>query len=193
MRIVNQNEALSIIKNGSAIGFPTDTLPAIGCLPEYSETIYSIKQREKNKALILMGANISQIYDYVHDSAKKDFLTLAEKYWPGPLTMVIPLSNDYKLKFSKNNKTLGIRVPNSPVAKSLLSITGPLATSSANISGLKTSFTAEEVAFDLPSLDLLEPIPWPECSGEASTIVSWIRKKEWKLLRQGGISICNNC
>ena len=61
--------------------------------------------------------------------------------------------------------------------------------SSANVSGLKTSFNAESVSNDLPEVDLLGPIPWEECSGLGSTIISWVKVGKWKLVREGQIPI----
>ncbi len=191
MKIVNKSQAIKILKDGFPLGFQTDTLPAIGCLPEFAETIYGFKKRDKNKPLILMGADISQFMCYVNKSAINDFLYMAEQYWPGPLTLVIPLSEEKKsISLTKLN-TLGLRIPNSNNAKSLIFETGPLATSSANISGKSTSFTANEVNRDLPYLDLLGPIPWEKCSGKGSTIISFVNEGKWELIRQGEISITN--
>ena len=189
IKVVNKKQAIKVLNNGFPIGFQTDTLPAIGCLPEFAETIYKFKKRDKNKPLILMGADISQVISYVNKLAIKDFLSLAEQFWPGPLTLVVPLSEDKKsISLTKLN-TLGLRIPNSINAKSLISETGPLATSSANISGISTSFTANEVNRDLPDLDLLGPVPWEKCSGKGSTIISWVKEGKWELIRSGEICI----
>ena len=171
--------------------FQTDTLPAIGCLPEFSDSIYLAKKREKNKALILMGSNISQFIEYVHKSAIDDLRNLGNQYWPGALTIVVPTSHNINLKFISNENTLGLRIPNSKTAKAFIDETGPLATSSANISGEATALTAEEVCKVLPNINFLGPIPWDSCSGKASTIILWVSKDSWKLLRQGQISIPN--
>ena len=189
MKIINKKNAIRQLKKGLPILFSTDTLPAIGCLPEYSELIYKIKKREKNKALILMGSEISQIFDYVHINARNDFKDIAEKYWPGPLTMVIPINEKKKLKIGASNNTLGIRIPNSLMARSLISETGPLATSSANISGMPSKTTAQQVSMNFPFLNLLGPVPWENCSGQASTIISWSSKGKWELIREGNLSI----
>ena len=189
MKIISQIEALERLKIGKAIIFPTDTLPAIGCMPNYSEEIYKIKKREKNKPLILMGSQIKQVLDYVENSAKDDFQKVAEKFWPGPLTLIIPINKNKSLSFISNEKTLGIRIPNSLTARSLLLSTGPLATSSANISGLNTSLNAESVSNDLPEVDLLGPLPWDACSGFGSTIISWVNNGEWRLIRKGQIPL----
>ena len=189
MKIISQIEALEKLKIGKPVIFQTDTLPAIGCLPKFSEMIYKIKKREKNKALILMGSQIDQVLDYVDNDARVDFQKVAEKFWPGPLTLIIPICKHKSLNFLSSENTLGIRIPDSLTARSLLLETGPLATSSANISGLKTSFNAESVSNDLPEVDLLGPIPWEECSGLGSTIISWVKVGKWKLVREGQIPI----
>jgi len=189
MKIICQNEALQKLKIGKPIIFQTDTLPAIGCMPKYSEMIYEVKKRDKRKALILMGSQIQQVLDYVDNEARDDFAKVAERFWPGPLTLIIPIKKNKSLNFISNENTLGIRIPNSLIARSLLLETGPLATSSANISGLETSFDAESVSKDLPGVDLLGPIPWEECSGLGSTIISWAKDGKWKLVREGQLPI----
>ena len=189
MKIISQIEALKKLKSGNPIIFQTDTLPAIACMPEYSNIIYKIKKRDKNKALILMGSQIQQVLDYVDNDARDDFQNIAEKFWPGPLTLIIPIRKNKNLNFISSDKTLGIRIPDSLKARSLILETGPLATSSANISGLETSFDAESVSNDLPEVDLLGPIPWKECSGCASTIISWEKEGKWRLVREGQIPI----
>ena len=189
MQVLTIEAVIKKLKEGRPIIFQPDTLPAIGCLPNFSKIIYEVKKRDKNKALILMGAEITQIVKYVNQIAVKDLKKIAAKYWPGPLTIVVPISDDHKLNFISTDNTVGIRIPNSSSAKKLINETGPLATSSANISGLSPSFNAHSVAQSLPNVDILGPIPWEVCSGKASTIISWIDKGKWKLIRKGEISI----
>ena len=189
MKIISQFEALEKLKIGKPLIFQTDTLPAIGCIPKYSEMIYKVKKRDKNKALILMGSQIQQVLDYVDNCARDDFQKIAENFWPGPLTLIVPLSVNKSLNFISNENTLGIRIPDSIITRSLLLKTGPLATSSANISGVDTSFDAKSVSNDLPEVDLLGPIPWEDCSGLGSTIISWAKDGKWRLVREGQIPI----
>ena len=191
MKIISQIEALEKLKIGKPIIFQTDTLPALGCIPKYSEMIYKVKKRDKNKALILMGSQIQQVLDYVDNDARDDFQKVAEKFWPGPLTLIIPIRKNKSLNFISSDNTLGIRIPDSSTARSLILETGPLATSSANISGIDTSFDAESVSNDLPEVDLLGPLPWEECSGLASTIIAWAKDGKWRLVREGQIPISN--
>ena len=189
MNLVDLESALKTLKSGLPIIFPTDTLPAIGCLPKFSNIIYKFKKRDKNKPLILMGSEQKQLIDYVHESAKGDYEKIASNYWPGALTMVIPSSEKQALILTSNDFTLGLRIPNSNIAQSLMEETGPLLTSSANISGFRGSITAEGVALDFPSVKILGPIPWEKSSGKASTIISWKKSGDWRILREGDVLV----
>ena len=187
MNLINCESALKTLKSGLPIIFPTDTLPAIGCLPKFSKVIYDFKKRDINKPLILMGSEQKHLIDYVHESAKEDYENIASKYWPGALTMVIPSSEKQTSILTSNDLTLGLRIPNLHIAQSLLRETGPLLTSSANISGLMGSVTAEGIALDFPSVEILGPIPWAKSSEKASTIISWKKSGDWSLIREGEV------
>ena len=189
MNLINCESALKTLKSGLPIIFPTDTLPAIGCLPKFSQIIYEFKKRDRNKPLILMGSEQKTLIDYVHESAKEDYENIASKYWPGALTMVVPSSEKQTAILTSNDLTLGLRIPNLYMAQALLEITGPLLTSSANISGLPGSITAEGIALDFPSIEILGPIPWEKTSGKASTIISWKKSGDWSLIREGEVLV----
>ena len=189
MNLINCELALKTLKSGLPIIFPTDTLPAIGCLPRFSEIIYEFKKRDRNKPLILMGSEQKQLIDYVHESAKEDYENIASKYWPGALTMIIPSSAKQSATLTSSDLSLGLRIPNSYIAQSLLKETGPLLTSSANISGFTGSITAEGISLDFPSVEILGPIPWEKSSGKASTIISWKKSGDWRLIRKGQVLV----
>jgi len=189
MNLVDSKSALRTLKSGLPIIFPTDTLPAIGCLPKYSEIIYKFKKRDRDKPLILMGSEHKQLIDYVHELAKEDYENIASKYWPGALTMVVPASGKKTSILTSNDLTIGLRIPNSYIAQSLIRETGPLLTSSANISGLKGSTAVEDIALDFPSLKIFSPIPWEKSSGKASTIIFWKKSGDWRLIREGEVLV----
>ena len=189
MNLVDCKSALKTLESGSPIIFPTDTLPAIGCLPKFANTIYKFKKRDRDKPLSLMGSEHKQLIDYVHESAKDDYENISQKYWPGALTMVIPSSEEEKGILTSYDRTIGLRIPNSHIAQSLLKETGPLLTSSANISGFKGSITVDSIALDFPNIEILGPVPWKKSSGKASTIIYWKKKGDWKLIREGEVSV----
>ena len=189
MNVIDHKLALEKLNSGLPIIFQTDTLPAIGCLPKFSEIIYKIKKRDVNKPLILMGAENYQFNKFVHKSALDDYKYIASRYWPGPLTMIIPISENSKSFLSSNNLSLGLRIPNSMMAKFLIKQSGPLLTSSANISGVSPATSAKDISMDLPNVDILGPVPWEKCSGKASTIISWVNHGKWKIIRKGQVLI----
>ena len=189
MNLVDCRSALKTLKSGLPIIFPTDTLPAIGCLPKFSNIIYEFKKRDRNKPLILMGSEQKHLIDYVHESAKEDYEDMASKYWPGALTIVIPASEKQNVSLTSNDFTIGLRIPNSYIAQSLLRETGPLLTSSANISGFKGSITAEGISLDFPSVKILGPVPWGKSSEKASTIIFWKKSGDWRLIREGEVLV----
>ena len=193
MNVINTNLALQKLKGGYPIIFQTDTLPAIGCLPEFSKIIYEIKKRNKDKPLILMGGEKKHLIEYVHHCAKEDFESVASKFWPGALTMIMPVSEKKRSFLTSKDSTLGLRIPNSNMAQSFLQKSGPLLTSSANISGITGSITVEGIAIDFPNVDILGPLPWKRCSGTASTIISWVENQEWRLIREGQIQFKEIC
>ena len=189
MNLINLKSALKTLESGLPIIFQTDTLPAIGCLPKFSKIIYEFKKRDRNKPLILMGSERNQLINYVLESAKEDFEKMATRYWPGALTMVIPSSEKDKSIITSEDNTIGLRIPNSYIAQSLINETGPLLTSSANISGAKGSINVDSIALDFPSVAILGPVPWEKSSGKASTIISLGKGGNWSLIRQGEIII----
>ena len=93
------------------------------------------------------------------------------------------------MNLTSNDLTIGLRIPNSYIAQSLLKKTGPLLTSSANISGFKGSITVEGIALDFPSVKILGPNPWGKSSGKASTIIFWKESGDWRLIREGEVLV----
>lgn len=174
------------LKKGSLALFPTDTLPAICSYPKYSKKIWTIKKRPLSKPLILMGGCLDDLFEFVHPCALEDSFKLAKIYWPGALTMVLPTIGNLSEHLNGNSNAVGFRVPALRIARDLLMQTGPLATTSANISGEVPVKDAIEASIKFPGIPLLAPIPWPNSSGMASTVVEWENGK-WNLLRPGSV------
>ena len=174
------------LKNGSLALFPTDTLPALCSYPKYSKKIWIIKKRPSIKPLILMGGCLDDLFEFVHPCAIEDGLRLAKIYWPGALTIVLPTKGNFFKNLNINSNSLGFRVPALKLARDLLMKTGPLATTSANISGEAPAKDALEASIQFPGIPILTPVPWPNSSGMASTVVEWEEGK-WNLLRPGSV------
>ena len=174
------------LKNGSLALFPTDTLPALCSYPKYSKKIWSIKKRPLNKPLILMGGCLEDLFELVRPCAIEDGLKIAKNYWPGALTIILPTIGNISDSLNCNSDSLGFRVPALQIARDLLLKTGPLATTSANISGNPPVKDALEASIQFPRIPMLAPVPWPRGSGMASTVIEWNEGK-WKLLRAGSV------
>ncbi|WP_413677327.1 L-threonylcarbamoyladenylate synthase [Prochlorococcus sp. MIT 0916] len=180
------SDLASKLKKGSLALFPTDTLPALCAYPEFSKKIWTIKKRPSNKPLILMGGCSDDLFEFVHPCAIEDGMKLAKIYWPGALTIVLPTIGNFSENLNIHSNSLGFRVPALGLARDLLTKTGPLATTSANISGELPVKDAIEASIQFPGIPILAPVPWPKSSGIASTVVEW-KEGKWNLLRPGSI------
>ena len=184
--ILEISELAYKLKKGSLALFPTDTLPALCAYPEFSKKIWTIKKRPSNKPLILMGGCLDDLFEMVEPCAIEDGLKLAKNYWPGALTIVLPTIGNISKNLNSNSNSVGFRVPSLKLARDLLIKTGPLATTSANISGRSPVKDALEASTQFPGIPILAPVPWPNSSGIASTVVEW-REGKWNLLRSGSV------
>ena len=180
------SDLASKLKKGSLALFPTDTLPALCAYPKYSKKIWTIKKRPLNKPLILMGGCLEDLFEFVKPCAIDDGLKMAKIYWPGALTIILPTRGNLSKYLNLNSNSLGFRVPELRLARDLLMRTGPLATTSANISGKSPVKDAFEASIQFPGIPILGPLPWPNSSGMASTIIKWDKGK-WDLIRSGSV------
>ena len=180
------SDVASKLEKGSLALFPTDTLPALCSYPKYSKNIWEIKKRPLNKPLILMGGCLEDLFEFVKPCAIDDGLGMAKTYWPGALTIILPTKGNFSEYLNCTSNSLGFRVPALKLARDLLMRTGPLATTSANISGKSPVKDALEASIQFPGIPILGPVPWPTSSGMASTVIEWSDGK-WKLLRAGSV------
>jgi L-threonylcarbamoyladenylate synthase len=192
MPLVTQAELIKNAIAGKVVSFPTDTVPALAVLPEKADLIFDLKQRSTDKPLILMAATIDEIWDYVLGTKQERVVwqAIAERYWPGQLTLVLPASNRVPPGMNPlNSGTIGIRIPDSAIALKILAQTGPLATTSANLSGQPPLVQLSAIAQVFPSVttlnyDNLEDV---QVSGKPSTVIQWTGD-EWKTLRLGCVT-----
>ncbi len=177
------------IAEGKPALLPTDTVVALAALPNYASQLWQLKQRPQDKPLILMGATTHALLRHVHSCAFTDAQRMANSYWPGALTLVLPASGEVVDALNPGSLSIGLRVPACEQTRELLIKTGPLATTSANITGNKSSTCAEEAAAIFPQIPMLGPVPWPPSSGLASTVLAWEKGSNWKVLRQGLVKV----
>jgi L-threonylcarbamoyladenylate synthase len=186
------------------ISFPTDTLPALAVRPDRAGLIFEAKQRSLDKPLILMAADATDLWEYVQGStAEMDvWRSVAAQYFPGALTLVLPASDRLPLAMNPTDPTtIGIRVPNSGIARYILTLTHPMATTSVNRSGEPPLETLIDINTQFPEVltllsaeltelqDTLAPFDsTPIKTGIPSTVAKWTGKG-WQILRQGGVKL----
>lgn len=142
--------ALQVLRQGGLVAFPTDTVYGLGALAFYEsavQAIYAAKGRAEEKAIPVLIGDISDVDKVALDLPQKA-RRLAERFWPGPLTLVVRKQDMVPAAVSADG-TVGVRVPHHRVATALLQVTGPMAVTSANISGEASPCTAEEVLAQL--------------------------------------------
>ena len=192
--MLDENEKLKIkqiLENDGVIAFVTDTVWGLGCLPESKaavEKIYSIKNRDSKKPLILMSYDIYPLIKYV-DNIPKEGHILIKNYFPGALTLVLNKSDETPDYITSSLPTVGIRVPDNEVFGDICK-TIPnhvLATTSANISSEPPALTYEEaVKYIGDEVDYVVKDYGLSAKGRASTVAG-VFGNEIKLFRQGDI------
>jgi len=183
-------QAISILKQGGIVAFPTDTVYGLGAcisIPQAVERIYQVKERPRSMALSLLLADKSQIGEVAEPVPPIAWL-LADKFLPGALTMVLPRAKSVPDIVTGGGATVAVRIPAHPVPVALARGLGaPIVGTSANLSGKPSSLTAEEVYAQLGGkVDLI--IDGGRCpGGKESTIVD-LTGEAPVLLREGAIS-----
>lgn len=181
--------AIEILNHGGVVAFPTDTVYGLGAGVQNEPAIsrlYAVKGRAATKAIpVLIGkeADLDKIAGEVVHYARR----FAISFWPGPLTLVVNRLPDLPRVLSSTS-TVGVRMPDHSAALKLLIAAGPLAVTSANISGSSNAVSAEEV---LAQLDGKIPLilDGGSCSGGKPSTVVDCTGAEPRILRQGPISI----
>lgn len=183
------------VQSGQLVSFPTDTVPALAARPDRAELVFAAKQRSQKKPLILMGAFPASLWPFVQGSAAEleIWQQVAQQYWPGALTLVLPASAKVPAAMNPTDPTtIGVRVPNSRVAIAILSQTGPLATTSANRSGEPPLQTLQEIEAQFPEVLTLNPTEveaqQQQIIGMPSTVAKWTGEG-WEILRQGSVQL----
>jgi L-threonylcarbamoyladenylate synthase len=182
------SRAVEILKMGGLVAFPTDTVYGVGAQAfngQAVESIYLAKDRPVEKAIPVLIADADDL-EKVCAMVPEIALKLGGRFWPGPLTIVLPKHPDLPLAIS-SGPTVGVRIPNHPVARSLLRLAGPMAVTSANLSGKANPCDAQEVQDQLGGRIALIIDGGRTPGGIPSTVVDCTRQ-EVQILRAGPIS-----
>lgn len=182
------DKVAKILNKAGIVIFPTETVFGIGCLltkTDSIEKLYQIKQRDLNKPSLVLVKDLSQAKDWV--SFNRNAEKLADYFWPGPLTISLPVKRNVSKLVLGPSDTLGVRVSSHPFLTALLPLLeAPLLAPSANLQGQKPPSAYSEIDKKLISLvDYVVDIA-PEAK-KPSTIVTFDQEK-YNVLREGDIS-----
>ena len=178
--------AVQSIKDGGVVIFPTDTVYGIGCNPYNKnaiDKIFKIKKRDKAKQFPILGYSkqiLKQIVEFDEIANK-----ITDEFWPGRLTLVLPLKDDKLHKLSGSSKTIAVRVPNNKCVLAILKECKLIIGTSANISGKKSLIDPRYLKDEILDCDIFLNDGPIQNSGE-STIIE-IKNKNIKILRDGDI------
>jgi len=196
MRVVDARSADALelaartLSDGGLVAIPTETVYGLAVLPTQAglERLIAAKQRSADKGIQLLVDSLEQaraVAELTNDAAR-----LAMRFWPGPLTLVVPRRPDVQLPalLGGGRPTLGLRLPDHAVPRSLARVLGPLAASSANLSGQPDATSADLVAASLgEAVDVLLD-DGPARGGVPSSVVACLAGEPVRVLRAGAIS-----
>jgi len=181
--------AAAAIRRGQLVAIPTDSLYNIVADPFNLNAVgrvFAAKGRETTRALPVLVAGMMMAEDLVKEMPAR-FHLLARKFWPGPLTIIVPASAKVPLKVTGNTGRLGLRQSRSRVAQAMIECLGqPLISTSANVSGMPTCRSGIEVFGTMDGrVDLV--LDGGACVGEGATTID-ITEPYWRMIREGSIA-----
>lgn len=185
---VSLKNATELLLNGSVVAIPTETVYGLAAwLGKESaiEKIFQLKKRSSSNPLIIHVKNVEECLHYVA-TIPDDFQKLTSAFWPGPLTVVLPIQEEKIPSIARAGlQTAAFRMPNHPVTLAVLESVSPLVAPSANLSGTPSSTKLQHIendfGSDFPALDGL-------CThGLESTILAQ-KNGKWEIARLGAIS-----
>jgi tRNA threonylcarbamoyl adenosine modification protein (Sua5/YciO/YrdC/YwlC family) len=189
MKSLTLNDAAAALLDGRVVVVPTDTVYGLAALlssPSAIAGLFSAKQRPTSVALPVVVSSLEQAeeLDVDFDDRSK---TLAARWWPGPLTLIVPAGAELASSVGAVN-SLGLRVPNNETLLSLLEVTGPLALTSANEHGQPPCTTVAEVMASFGDGEVAGVVDGGTCDGAVSSVLD-VTTSPWRLAREGTLSM----
>ena len=181
------SEAVEVLKSGGVVAFPTDTFYGLAVDPASPKAVarlFELQGRPASVAVPFVAASRAQVTAWC--GLEGDGITLADEFWPGPLSLICNAPPSIEPAIHASLGTVAVRVPAHAVARSLAYAWGsPVPASSANLTGQPPAVTVDDLA-SIASADLCVIDAGPAAGGEPSTIVD-ARTRPPKLIRRGAI------
>lgn len=188
----NIQRAIEILRHGGIVIFPTDTAFGIGCRIDNEEAVkrlFHIRKRPEENATPVLVDTVTMAQKYLKPIPQEVIDQLIEPYWPGALTIILESRTDRVPSLVRaGGTTLGVRIPDHPVARSLIRETGvPILGPSANFHNEKTPYSFADLNPKLVALvDYV--IAGDTSEKQASTIID-CTKHPWTILREGAVKL----
>ena len=179
--------ASAALRRGRLVVLPTDTVYGVGALPRSHggvAGIFAAKNRSPDKPIPVLAATLEDLLDVAVFDERAHSVGAA--LWPGPLTLVLVRRPDWPYDVGGDSATIAVRVPSNDVARALLERTGPLAVTSANLSGRAPAATVADARAALGD-KVAVYLDGGRCSDEPSSVVSLVG--EVRMLRAGAVSL----
>jgi tRNA threonylcarbamoyl adenosine modification protein (Sua5/YciO/YrdC/YwlC family) len=180
------------IRHGSVVGMPTDTFYGLAVDPynlHAVERVYEIKDRSRHKPLSLLIESVDQAEELAHN-LPDEFHLLAEKFWPGPLTIIVRAAPRLPLKVTANSGNIAVRMPASAAALAVVrALKCPITATSANLAGAVEPTTAEAVVEQMGERVQVVLDGGPTPRNVPTTIVNLTEDGRWFLQREGAIAL----
>ncbi|MCY3663239.1 MAG: L-threonylcarbamoyladenylate synthase [bacterium] len=186
-------EAAAALRAGGVVLVPTDTVYGLAALtPDAEEDLFVLKGRPADRSIAVLVAD-RPAAESLAASVPPPLAELMDRHWPGPLTVVLPRPRTSAPQIGGDRETVGVRCPDHPWLRRLLTEVGPLATTSANRHAQQTPAHATGALAALPpdpdsGAAIAVAIDGGPCTGEASTVVTW-QEGELIVLRPGPLNL----
>jgi L-threonylcarbamoyladenylate synthase len=183
--------AVDALRAGEVVALPTDTvygLAALPTIPDATARLFALKGRGAEAPIAVLCADTVEALGLAPPQAVTDEVRrIAERLWPGPLTLVLPRLPHLGYELGEPAETVGVRCPDHALVQAITDAVGPIATSSANRHREPTSPTAEGVAATFGA-ELALVLDGGRCEAPPSTVVA-VTGTAWKVLREGPIAL----
>jgi L-threonylcarbamoyladenylate synthase len=185
------NRAAALLKAGELVAFPTDTVYGVGAIVWDATAVgklYTAKLRALDKAIPVLLADPADVALVARD-LPSGALRIAQLFWPGPLTLVVPRAARVPVEVTAGGDSVAVRVPDHDLARALIRASGaPLAATSANLSGQASPVTAQEVAAQLGERIALI-LDGGRCPGGVPSTILDLTQPQPRILRPGPVSL----
>jgi len=190
-RLMKVEAAIAALDAGGIVAIPTDTVYGLAAevsQPTAVATLFRLKERPTFVPLPVLVDSVEQI-EFLGVDWPDEAQMLAEAFWPGGLTIIIPVPHGLAEMLGGSDDTAGFRIPDDDVLRRMMAVLGPFAVTSANEHGQKPCYSAYEVLERFASRNELNGvIDGGERSGDVSSVVD-LSVTPWRVLREGAVSI----